>query len=123
MGKYGNTPVVLYLLSEDIRKPSIEENGLEPVRSKSLSAIPDAPAPFNLDTRLQTVPTNEDLKDPADILVNVPTGSTADESWAHNPLALADTAHSLVDRHDMYKGVGGIDTKDIRDRSHEAAGA
>ncbi|KAF2440826.1 hypothetical protein P171DRAFT_434588 [Karstenula rhodostoma CBS 690.94] len=34
----------------------------------------------------------------------------------------ADTANSLIDRHDMFRGVGRMPTRDIRDKSHEAAG-
>jgi hypothetical protein len=64
-------------------------------------------------------------------LTQVPTRSTVDiddvdpldktESHGYN-LYHADTANSLIERHDMYRGVGRIATKDIRDKSHEAAG-
>lgn len=64
-------------------------------------------------------------------LTQVPTRSTVeiddvdplDKSDSHRDnLYHADTANSLVDRHDMFRGVGRIATKDIRDKSHEAAG-
>lgn len=115
-------------LSEDIPKPSVDENSLEPVRSKSLSAIPDQPAPLNLDSRLHTVPT-QDAKDTVDVdtqLAAVPTHQDGDDDvdpLDKSPLALAATANSLVDRHDMYMGVGRIETKDIREKSKQAAGA
>ncbi|KAL1595961.1 hypothetical protein SLS60_009651 [Paraconiothyrium brasiliense] len=64
-------------------------------------------------------------------LTQIPTRSTAEiddvdplditNSNEYN-LIHADTANSLIDRHDMYKGVGRINTRDIRDKSHEAAG-
>lgn len=64
-------------------------------------------------------------------LTQIPTRSTAEiddvdpldtsSSNGYN-LIHADTANSLIDRHDMFRGVGRIDTRDIRDKSHEAAG-
>ncbi|KAF2255214.1 hypothetical protein BU26DRAFT_514963 [Trematosphaeria pertusa] len=116
-------------LSEDISKTATEENGLEPIRSKSLSAIPDAPAPFNLDSRLQTVPTHDESKDGATVQVDPTLASVPmhDESKDGgnaqvDQLTHADTANSLIDRHDMYKDVGRIETKDIRGRTHEVEG-
>ena len=67
-------------------------------------------------------------------LTQIPTRSTAEIDDDIDPLDTtnsngsdyrlmhADTANSLIDRHDMFKGVGRIDTRDIRDKSHEAAG-
>ncbi|KAJ4344895.1 uncharacterized protein N0V89_012640 [Didymosphaeria variabile] len=64
-------------------------------------------------------------------LTQIPTRSTADiddvdplnttNSNGYN-LYHADTANSLIDRHDMFRGVGRMDTRDIRDKSHDAAG-
>lgn len=135
-------------MSEDLRaRNSSDENGLEPIRSKSLSAIPDEPAPFNLDSRLagedveeekelerkdevtnkaeagvvpaaaqaqhpdskQTYPANEDDEDIDPLTV------------PSNPLVPASTVNSLIDRHDMYQGVGRTETKDIRGIAHDWA--
>ncbi|KAH7132326.1 prion-inhibition and propagation-domain-containing protein [Dendryphion nanum] len=91
-----------------------EDGGdLAPVRSKSLSALPDEPAPFNLDSRLHHVSTASS------------SGDTQAESGGmgevvENDLAQATTVNSLVDRHDMYKGVGRIETRDIREKTREA---
>ncbi|KAF2474848.1 uncharacterized protein BDR25DRAFT_280431 [Lindgomyces ingoldianus] len=95
-------------LSEDIRKS--DPNALEPMRSKSLSAIPDDPAPFHLASRLESVPTNDsDIHGGKLDVVDV------------NQLEHADTANSLIDRHDMYRGVGRIETKDIKAKAHDWA--
>ncbi|KAF2683277.1 hypothetical protein K458DRAFT_418916 [Lentithecium fluviatile CBS 122367] len=117
-------------------KPANEDLSLEPVRSKSLSAIPDEPAPFNLDTRMHTVPSKQEEKK-GEEQKNIARKSVESEAktdgpewdraaldgeWARNQLTHADTANSLIDRHDMYKDVGRIETKDIRYRSKEAAG-
>lgn len=86
-------------------------------------------------TNFHAVPGAE--KSPVEVqatLTQIPTRSTAEIDDDVDPLDTArgnnngynlmhaDTANSLVDRHDMYKGVGRIDTRDIRDKSHEAAG-
>jgi hypothetical protein len=36
-----------------------------------------------------------------------------------NGLVGATTVNSLIDRHDMYRGLGRIETKDIRQKAHE----
>ncbi|KAF2112842.1 prion-inhibition and propagation-domain-containing protein [Lophiotrema nucula] len=98
-------------LSETMPYLSSEEaNGLEPVRSHSMSAIPDEPAPFDLASRLETTPTHDDSKDVGAIDID-----------AKHPLVHADTANSLIDRHDMYKGMGRVETKDIRAKAHDWA--
>ncbi|KAF2737756.1 hypothetical protein EJ04DRAFT_430267 [Polyplosphaeria fusca] len=99
-------------LSESLPRSDLMDtsNSLEPIRSKSLSAVPDEPAPFNLDSRLQQVPTQDDGK--SDGLVDIES---------KQPLVHADTANSLIDRHDMYKGVGRIETQDIRAKAHDWA--
>ncbi|KAJ4301115.1 hypothetical protein N0V90_003205 [Kalmusia sp. IMI 367209] len=108
-----------------------DPNALTPVRSKSLSAMPDDRPPFeSLDAKLQTLSVQDENKPSANVeatLVQVPTHSTADDEDI-DPLdkgyglVHADTANSLIDRHDMYRGVGRIETRDIRDKSKEAAG-
>ncbi|KAF2707160.1 hypothetical protein K504DRAFT_344761, partial [Pleomassaria siparia CBS 279.74] len=134
-------------LSEDLRKQSKQStgsdtNGLTPTRSKSLSAVSADMAPFDLSTRLQgvstrdTTPTNttptkdtkiHDTVDPLDIASTRETGidndvdpldTTIDPLDTSNNLSLANTQNSLIDRHDMYKGIGRIETKDIREKSH-----
>jgi len=112
--------------------PSLEEeeefHGLEPVRSKSLGAIPDPPAPLNLDTRVKDLSIDE-IKDGNE--QNVGRSSleqnalaqvvTAASSGDRQPLSNVSTANSLIDRHDMYRGMGRIETKDIRDIAHDPA--
>jgi hypothetical protein len=116
-----------------------EDLTLEPVRSKSMSAVPDEPAPLDLDTKLHTVSTHEyepsdeenNSTQPVDIgglsldsntKPKVPEWDreALDGDW--HALTHADTANSLIERHDMYKDVGRIETRDIRDKSKEAAG-
>lgn len=124
-------------LSADIgsSKAAEEDLSLEPVRSKSMSAMPDEPAPFNLDSRLHTVPSQEEVNSTTPTEVHrtsvesnpKPKGpewdrAALDGEWAYNALAHADTANSLIDRHDMYRDVGRIETRDIRNKSKEAAG-
>ena len=100
------------------------------VRSKSLSAIPDERAPLNLDSKLQSVPIHDDTKIKANVdstLTTIPTNEISNDDdevdpLDKNPLMHANTANSLVDRHDMYRGIGRIETKEIRERSHAAAG-
>jgi hypothetical protein len=87
--------------------------GLQPVRSKSLSAVPDEPAPFDLASRLESVPTHDEKAEFHDLPIRTST--------EENQLAHADTANSLVDRHDMFKGVGRVETKDIRAKAHDWA--
>ncbi|KAF2650231.1 hypothetical protein K491DRAFT_697440 [Lophiostoma macrostomum CBS 122681] len=97
-------------------RDSEEANRLEPIRSKSLSAIPDEPAPFDLESRLTNVPSQDDggKKEEA---VGIPIRTSDDMK----PLVHADTANSLIDRHDMFKGMGRVDTKDIRAKAHDWA--
>lgn len=111
--------------------PIDDDNALTTVRSKSLSAIADEPAPFNLDSRIETEPsaapsnghTSESVIEPS-TLTQVPTYATAEDDDVDpldTRLVPADTAHSLIDRHDMYKGMGRIDTLNIREKSKSAA--
>ena len=98
-------------------RTSEDDNALEPIRSKSLSALPDDPAPFALDSRLANVPTHDSGVESGEIGVPIRTSNSNDA----NRLTHADTAHSLIDRHDMFKGVGRVATKDIRAKAHDWA--
>ncbi|CAO2649034.1 Nn.00g099830.m01.CDS01 [Neocucurbitaria sp. VM-36] len=131
-------------------------NALEPVRSKSLSAIPDEPT-LDLDSRVRNLSVSSDNSPPpppptstntTTLIPDLPavpeTGGevkthperlSVDE---HNALTQVDTVgsegseqhglsgvttvNSLIDRHDMYQGMGRIETKDIRDKAHELGG-
>lgn len=105
-----------------------EFHGLEPVRSKSVGAIPDPPAPLNLDTRVNDLSINGEGDHEAhnaertsydqNALTQIPT---ANSNGGQQPLTGVSTANSLIDRHDMYRGMGRIDTKEIRDRAHDPA--
>lgn len=72
----------------------------------------------NVQATLTQIPTRStaEIDDDVD-----PLDTTSSNENGYN-LVHADTANSLVERHDMYKGVGRIHTRDIRDKSHEAAG-
>ncbi|KAF1949381.1 hypothetical protein CC80DRAFT_497548 [Byssothecium circinans] len=117
-------------LSADNGKATFEYTAdLSPVRSQSLSAIPDEHPPINLDSVLAHKAANnasdEDKihnKSNGAELAAIPTNQTApdEDGWA-NTLTQAETARSLIDRHDMYKDIGRIETKDIRNKSKEAA--
>lgn len=108
-------------------------NALEPVRSKSLSAIPDA-HPLDLDSRMketslggegsgmqmieedQALATAELDKHNALVLTQtVSSEGSADAGGLYN----ASTVNSLIERHDMYKGMGRIETRDIREKAKE----
>ncbi|KAH8726246.1 prion-inhibition and propagation-domain-containing protein [Phaeosphaeriaceae sp. PMI808] len=113
-----------------------DDNALEPVRSKSLSAIPDAPA-LDLDSRMKnvsvqekhdigTIQEDEQLTSAPvqrislDKNALVQTKTVSSEGSADgNGLYGATTYNSLIDRHDMYQGIGRIETKDIRGKAHE----
>lgn len=128
-------------------RSSEDDNQLEPVRSKSLSAIPDAPAPLDLDTRMKDLSTKDD-KPPVGVPATVPESREVSPGAPANRLPLdidknalvqtetvssegsagtnglygATTVNSLIDRHDMFKGMGRIETKDIREKAHEFGG-
>ncbi|OCK72986.1 hypothetical protein K432DRAFT_387611 [Lepidopterella palustris CBS 459.81] len=97
----------------EAKVPDMQSLSLEPVRSKSVSAIPDKTPALNLDTKLVTIDSNESN---ADTIPGSATGAVMDNQLFH-----ADTVHSLIDRHDMYQGVGRLETKDIRAKAHELA--
>jgi len=112
-----------------------DSNALEPVRSKSLSAIPDAHGPLDLESRIRRPSVDKDTSDMQVIdehggevtsfperdvldkyaLSQVKTVSS-EESSSH--LYGVTTVNSLIDRHDKYPGMGRIETKDIREVSH-----
>ncbi|KAF2014733.1 hypothetical protein BU24DRAFT_423641 [Aaosphaeria arxii CBS 175.79] len=95
-----------------------ETNTLEPVRSKSLSALPDeGPPPLDLETRLENIPTIDEEKERQ----QQGASSTDEHAAGINGLEPASTVNSLIDRHDMWKGVGRVETKDIRGKAHDWA--
>ena len=112
---------------------SEETNSLEPVRSKSLSAMPDEPA-LDLDARVRGLSMNSETKPDLPVVqgssgqvTNVldldsnaltQTDTISSEGSQHG-LSGATTVNSLIDRHDMYRGMGRIETKDIRGKAHE----
>ncbi|KAF2809872.1 uncharacterized protein BDZ99DRAFT_415835 [Mytilinidion resinicola] len=86
-------------MSEDMQKESLAD--LELVRSKSLSAMPGK-NPVTIDSVLVQTTSNDS------------TLAEDDPDHVDYQLKHADTANSLVDRHDMWKGPGRVPTKDIR---------
>lgn len=119
------------------QRTSEDANALEPVRSKSLSAIPDGPA-LDLDTRMREVSLDDkpDMQTIQEDQVLKPGGHAKQSSLEKNALAQvttvssegsadanglygATTVNSLIDRHDMYRGLGRMETKDIRHKAHE----
>jgi hypothetical protein len=100
-------------MSESAGRTSEEFNTLTTMRSKSLSHVLDEPAPFNPVAQLDSIPSQDD--------------NAASQSVSiHNPnnvdfLTHVDTAHSFIERHDMFKGVGRVDTRDIRAQVHDLA--
>lgn len=121
------------------QRTSEDSNALQPVRSKSLSAIPDAPM-LDLDTRMRHVSIDEKEnteasakdevlaasatanRDSLDKNALVQTQTVSSEGSADaNGLYGATTLNSLIDRHDMYRGLGRIETKDIRQKAHEVS--
>jgi hypothetical protein len=118
------------------QRSSEDANALEPVRSKSLSAVPDAPA-LDLVSRMREASLDgEDMqsmhedhvlsanipntRNSLDKNVLVQTKTVSSEGSADgNGLCGATTVNSLIDRHDMYQGIGRIATEDIRHMAHE----
>ncbi|KAF2499889.1 hypothetical protein BU16DRAFT_285854 [Lophium mytilinum] len=88
-------------MSEDMQKESLAD--LEPVRSKSLSAM-SGKAPVTIDSVLVQSSSNDS---------NVPVAEDNPDD-AQYQLSQVETAKSLVDRHDMWDGPGRVPTKDIR---------
>lgn len=110
-------------------------HSLEPVRSKSVGEIPSGPV-LDLDSRLQDLSIDnrksEEQQAPM-IAVDSPNRATFDKNELEQiktvssegdqyPMAPVNTVNSLIDRHDMYKGMGRIETKDIRNIAHVPRG-
>jgi hypothetical protein len=119
-------------------RASEESNALEPVRSKSLSAMPDAHAPgLDLDSRMRkasleeekwtgmgmgmiqedSVPVALDLDVEKNDLVQTKTVSSQGSDG--DALCGITTVNSMIERHDYYPLVGRIETRDIRAKAHE----
>ncbi|KAF2134300.1 hypothetical protein P153DRAFT_381480 [Dothidotthia symphoricarpi CBS 119687] len=113
-----------------------DANALTTVRSKSLSAMSDDSGPLDLDSRMRNLSVDEGRDLPAiqengvavgnqaaryswDKNALVQTQTVSSEGSDENMLAGATTVNSLIDRHDMYRGMGRIETKDIRGKAHE----
>ncbi|KAF1995170.1 hypothetical protein P154DRAFT_350326 [Amniculicola lignicola CBS 123094] len=97
-------------LSADMSRKSEDDNTLEPARSKSLGAVPDDFMYNSLESTLKQTHTQETVQE-----------DTSSDSPEPSMLVPVNTANSLIDRHDMYKGVGRVETKDIRARAHDLA--
>jgi hypothetical protein len=110
------------------------------IRSKSLSAMPDSPTPQDIESRMSDMSvsekpdipiTHEALRDvltgptlsEKNALVQTQTvssqGSSGDNNNNNNDLQNVTTVNSQIDRHDMFHGVGRIETQDIRVKAHE----
>lgn len=123
-----------------VQRTSEDNNRLEPVRSKSVGAIPDVPAPLDLDSRMRDLGLDNAKSDLPPVQENggeVPASdyalrqsldnyelsqtktvsSEGSQDYLHN----IATVNSLVDRHDKFPGVGRIETRDIRNVSHNHA--
>ncbi|KAF2624294.1 hypothetical protein BU25DRAFT_413554 [Macroventuria anomochaeta] len=112
-----------------------EFHGLEPVRSKSVGEIPSGPA-LDLDLRMQDLAVDyrkSGEQQAPTIAVDSPNRATFDKNELEQiktvssdgdqyNIVPATTVNSLIDRHDMYKGMGRIETKDIRNVAHEPRG-
>lgn len=115
---------------------TVEEfHGLEPVRSKSVGEIPSGTA-LDLDTRMHDLSVDDRKSGEQQvtaIALNSPNRDTFDKNTLEQiqtvssdgdqtNMVPATTVNSLIDRHDMYRGMGRIETKDIRNVAHEPRG-
>lgn len=110
-----------------------ESHGLQPVRSKSLGEIP-AESTLDLDSRMQSLSVKNEKSGQQEVPVDpVDTRTSYDKNALEQvqtvssdgdryDLVGATTVNSLIDRHDMYKGMGRIETKDIRNVAHMPRG-
>jgi hypothetical protein len=91
------------------RMPSRQQgDSLQPTRSKSMSAVPDRATPFDLDTKLEEASSLE-------ITANgVNSSHISSQELDAEVIRKADTANSLIDRHDQFQGVGRLETKDAK---------
>ncbi|KAL6708724.1 hypothetical protein ACN47E_002420 [Coniothyrium glycines] len=113
-------------------------NALEPVRSKSVGAIPEAPGPLDMDTRMRDLSVDGAISDLQPVKENggevsaedyairrsldkyeLSQTKTVSSEGSHNQLHDVSTVNSLIDRHDKYPGVGRIETRDIRNVAHD----
>lgn len=122
----------------EVLDPSVKDKGfhnLEPVRSKSVGEIPNGPA-LNLDSKVDNRSirdTESDVEQTAVVTTGSPNSATFDQNeleqiktvssdGMQDYVVPATTVNSFIDRHDMYKGMGRIETKDIRNIAHEPKG-
>jgi hypothetical protein len=105
------------------------------LRSKSLSAMPDLPDPHDIESKISDMSVSEKPDAPINHEAHgdVPMGYTlldkealvqtqtvsSQGSSGENDLQNATTVNSRIDRHDMFHGVGRIETQDIRVKAHE----
>ncbi|KAF2854714.1 hypothetical protein T440DRAFT_241492 [Plenodomus tracheiphilus IPT5] len=111
-------------------------NALEPVRSKSLSAMPESNGPLDMDSRMRKLSIDIEKQDMPAIEENggevtsfperdlfdkyaLSQVKTVSSEGSNSQLCDVTTVNSLIDRHDKYPGMGRIETKDIRDVSHD----
>ena len=122
----------------DVLDTTVKDDGfhsLEPSRSKSVGEIPSGTA-LELNSRMQDLSVNnrksEEQQAPATSL-DSPNRATFDKNeleqiqtvssdGMQDYVVPAITGNSLIDRHDMYKGMGRIETRDIRNIAHEPRG-
>lgn len=122
----------------EVLDPSAKDAGfhsLEPVRSKSVGEIPSGPA-LDLDSKVESMSikdTKGDVEQTTVIATSSPNRATFDQNeleqiktvssdGMQDYVVPATTVNSFIDRHDMYKGMGRIETKDIRNIAHEPKG-
>lgn len=103
-------------------------HNLEPVRSKSVGEIPNGPA-LDLDSRMQDLSLDNrksgEQEAPAisaESHNDLEQIKTVSSDGMQDYVVPSTTANSYIDRHDMYKGMGRIETKDIRNIAHEPKG-
>ncbi|KAI8935858.1 hypothetical protein NX059_007375 [Plenodomus lindquistii] len=115
---------------------SKDSDALESVRSKSLSAIPDPNGPLDLNSRMRNLAVDNEKQDMPAIEENggevtalpehelldkyaLSQIKTVSSEGSNNHLQDVSTVNSLIDRHDKYPGMGRIETKNIRDVTHD----
>lgn len=82
------------------------QNAIDSVRSKSLSAVVDETAHMEMGSHLEKQPTYREHS------IEIPKA---------NPLEPVTTTNSLIERHDMYKGVGRVQTDEARAKAKDWA--
>lgn len=81
-------------------------NAVDPIRSKSMSAVADETAHMEMGSHLENQPTYREHS------IEIPKA---------NPLEPVTTTNSLIERHDMYKGVGRVQTDEARAKAKDWA--